>query len=275
MADPAKRSNLTLRLLTAGVTVPLILYSLFFPPRWLFPFLTALVCTLSAIELFGMVAPKHPVTRAWGVAISLFLCLAVGGILPPEWATTPTFILITIGGLLTSLIQVDPIAQSASRAAWAVAGPFYLGGLFGVISWLFHQPHGGEWVVLAMLYAFWSDTAGYFVGRAFGKHRLYVAVSPNKTIEGAIGGIFGALLGSLIAHFWFLPSLGLVAAILLAIVAAMVGQLGDLCESLIKRSTGFKDSGTMLPGHGGFLDRVDALLFTSATVYFYVVWQGP
>jgi len=273
MADP-KRSNLTLRLLTAGVTVPLILYSLFFPPRWLFPLLTALVCTLSAIELFGMVAPKHPITRAWGVTSSLFLCLAVGGILDPQW-TTPSFIAITVGGLLTSLIQVEPIAQAASRAAWAVAGPFYLGGLFGVISWLFHQPHGGEWVVLAMLYAFWSDTAGYFVGRAFGKHRLYVAVSPNKTIEGSIGGVFGALLGSLIAHFWFLPSLGLLPAILLAIVAAILGQLGDLCESLIKRSTGFKDSGTMLPGHGGFFDRVDALLFTSATVYFYVVWQGP
>jgi phosphatidate cytidylyltransferase len=270
MAEQAKRSNLTLRLLTAGVTVPLLLYSLFFPPRWLFPGLTALVCTLSAIELFGMVTPKHPITRAWGVVSSLFLCLTVGGIVSTHW-TTPAFILVTVGGLLTSLIQVDPIAQAATRAAWAVAGPLYLGGLFGIISLLFHQPHGGEWVVLAMLYAFWSDTAGYFVGRAFGKHRLYVAVSPNKTVEGSVGGLFGALLGSLVAHFWFLPSLSLVAAILLAIVAAALGQLGDLCESLIKRSTGFKDSGTMLPGHGGFLDRVDALLFTSATVYFYVV----
>jgi phosphatidate cytidylyltransferase len=275
MAEPTKsRSNLTLRLATAGVTVPLLLYSLFFPPRWLFPFLTALVCTLSAIELFGMVAPHHPITRAWGVASSLALCLMLGWVMDPHW-TTPTFVLITLGGLLTSLINVEPMSQAASRAAWAVAGPFYLGGLFGIISLLFHQEHGGEWVVLAMLYAFWSDTAGYFVGRAMGKRRLYVAVSPNKTVEGSIGGLGGALLGSLIAHFWFLPSLSLVGAIVLAIVAAAVGQLGDLCESLIKRSTGVKDSGKMLPGHGGFLDRVDALLFTSATVYLYVVCFGP
>jgi phosphatidate cytidylyltransferase len=275
MAEPAKaRSNLTLRLLTAAVTVPLLLYSLFLPPKWLFPGLTTLVCVLSAYELFAMVAPEHKITRYWGVLSSLALCLIVGCVPNPAWVT-PTFVVVTCGGLLTSLIQVEPIEHAAARAAWAVAGPLYLGGLFGVIALLFHQPHGGEWVVLAMLYAFWSDTAGYFVGRSMGKTKLYVTVSPNKTVEGSIGGLLGALLGGLIAHFWFLPSLGLVPAIFLSIIAAAIGQLGDLCESLIKRSTGVKDSGNLLPGHGGFLDRVDALLFTSATVYVYVAWQGP
>lgn len=274
MSEPQKpRSNLTLRLLTAAVTVPLILYSLFFPPKWLFPGMTVTVCVLGAIELFAMVAPEHPFTRAWGVLTSLFVCLLVGGVIPMTWAL-PTFLLITLGGLLTTLVKPEPMAQAAARAGWSIAGPAYLGGLFGTIVLLFHQQHGGEWCVLAMLYAFWSDTAGYFVGRAFGKHRLYPAVSPNKTVEGSIGGLVGALLGSLIAHFWFLPSLGLVAAFLLAIAAAAAGQLGDLCESVIKRSTGVKDSGTLLPGHGGILDRVDALLFTNAAVYLYVAFSG-
>src|ERR1700712_4828162 len=226
MTEPAKsRSNLSLRLLTAAVTVPLLLYSLFLPPRWLFPSLVLLVCTLSAYELFAMTTPKHPITRAWGVVSSLFLCCVVGAILPVSW-TGPAFILITCGGLLSSLINVEPIPEAATRAAWAVTGPLYLGGLFGVISLFFLQPHGGEWVVLAMLYAFWSDTAGYFVGRALGKHRLYVAVSPKKTVEGSLGGLLGALLGGLIAHFWFLPSLSLVAALLLSPIAAAIGQLG-------------------------------------------------
>ena len=274
MTEPSKpRSNLALRLLTAAVTVPLLLYSLFFPPTWLFPGLTVTVCVLGAYELFAMVAPQHPLTRTWGVATSLLVCLVVGGVFGPDWAL-PTFLLVTLGGLLTTLVKVEPMAQAASRAGWSIAGPAYVGGLFGVIVLLFRQPHGGEWCVLAMLYAFWSDTAGYFVGRSYGKHRLYEAVSPKKTIEGSIGGILGALLGSMIAHFWFLPSLGFLAAIGLAVIAAIAGQLGDLCESVIKRSTGVKDSGTLLPGHGGILDRVDALLFTNATVYLYVALFG-
>jgi phosphatidate cytidylyltransferase len=270
--QPAKpRSNLTLRLLTAAVTVPLILYSLFLPPTWLFPALTLLVCGLGAYELFTIVAPAHPLLRVWGVGTCLLVCLVVSNTFGPAWGA-PTFVLVTCGGLLLSLVQIEPMNQAASRAAWAVAGPAYLGGLFGVIDLLFRQQHGGEWVVLAMLFAFWSDTAGYFVGRSFGKHRLYPAVSPNKTIEGSLGGLLGALVGGLIAHFWFLPSLPLLDTLLLSPIAAGAGQLGDLCESLIKRSVGVKDSGTLLPGHGGILDRVDALLFTSAVVYLYVAW---
>lgn len=272
MSEPAKpRSNLTLRLLTAAFTVPLILYSLFLPPTWLFPALTALVCGLGSYELFTMVAPEHRMLRVWGVGSCLLVCLVVSNTFGPAWAT-PTFVLVTCCGLLISLVQIEPLAAASHRAAWAVAGPAYLGGLFGVITLLFRQAHGGEWVVLAMLYAFWSDTAGYFVGRSFGKHRLYPAVSPNKTVEGALGGLGGALVGGLIAHFWFLPNLPLLDTLLLSPLAAAAGQLGDLCESLIKRSVGVKDSGTLLPGHGGILDRVDALLFTSASVYLYVVW---
>jgi phosphatidate cytidylyltransferase len=122
------------------------------------------------------------------------------------------------------------------------------------------------------MFAWWGDTGGYFAGRYLGKHKLYEAVSPKKTIEGSVGGLAGSVLGALCAHFWYLPSISLAHAIPLSLVAGAFGQAGDLGESLIKRSTGVKDSGQIVPGHGGILDRVDALLLTSAVVFLYTLW---
>jgi len=270
MSETSKpRGDLALRLLTAAFWVPLLLYSLFAGPRWLFPGLTALVCSLGAYELFAMTAPARVWSRAWGVLASLLVFAPVSGALPELWLT-PIVVIVVCGGLILSLVRVTPIESAGLRAGWAVAGPFYLGALFGCIARLFQHDHGGQWVVLVMLYAFGSDTAGYFVGRSFGKHKLYEAVSPKKTVEGSLGGLLGGLGGGLLAHFWFLPSLSLPHAIVLSIAAAAAGQAGDLCESLLKRSVGVKDSGKLLPGHGGILDRVDALLFASAIVFLYV-----
>jgi phosphatidate cytidylyltransferase len=274
MSEERKVGNLALRLLTAAVWVPLLLYSLFAGPHWLFPSMAAVVCTLGAIELFAMTAPAHMLLRVWGVVATMIAFGPVSGVLP-ETFVVPSIVVVVCGGLLASLVQVAPIEQASIRMGWAVAGPFYLGVLFGVIARLFQHNHGGEWVLLVLIYAFGSDTMGYFVGRAFGRHKLYEVVSPKKTVEGSLGGLLGALLfGGLLAHFWFLPSLPLLDAILLSIAAAGAGQAGDLCESLIKRSVGVKDSGKLLPGHGGILDRVDALVFASAVVYLYVAAFG-
>jgi phosphatidate cytidylyltransferase len=125
---------------------------------------------------------------------------------------------------------------------------------------------------MTLMFAWFSDTGGYFAGRFLGKHKLYEAVSPKKTVEGALGGLAGSVIGALLAHFWYLPSIPLVHAIVLALLAGALGQAGDLGESLVKRSTGVKDSGQIVPGHGGVLDRVDALLLTSAVVYLYTLW---
>lgn len=274
MTEPTPaRSNLTLRLLTAAFWAPLIIYLLFAGPHWGFPTLVALVCAVGADELFAIVTPTHRHLRVWGIAASLVVYLAFS-VAAPSTLQTGVLLAVTCGGLLASLVRVSPIATASQRAAWSVAGPLYVGGLFGLISLLYQRPHGGAWCLLAMLSGFWSDTGGYFVGRAYGKHKLYESVSPKKTVEGSIGGVAAAVVGGLIAHFWFLPQLPLVHAVLLSIAAALAGQAGDLCESLIKRSHGVKDSGTILPGHGGILDRVDALLFANAVVWAYVALVG-
>src|SRR6202044_2759789 len=116
--------------------------------------------------------------------------------------------------------------------------------------------------------AWFADTGAYFAGRFLGKHKLYEAVSPKKTVEGAIGGLIASVVWALLGSFFFLRGMLPVAhAIPLALAAGAFGQAGDLAESLLKRSTGVKDSGAIVPGHGGILDRVDALLLTSAIVY--------
>jgi phosphatidate cytidylyltransferase len=134
---------------------------------------------------------------------------------------------------------------------------------------------GPGYVVVAIMFAWFADTGGYFAGRFLGKRKLYEAVSPKKTVEGAVGGLAGSVLGALVAHFWFLPELSLAHGIPLALGASVFGQAGDLGESVLKRSTGVKDSGAIVPGHGGILDRVDALMLTSAVTFFYTLWLAP
>jgi phosphatidate cytidylyltransferase len=251
------------------VTAPLIVVLLYAGPPWGFPLVAGVVCALGAWELFAMLAPGRRLLQVWGV-VATSAVYALFAIERAQPFTTLGMILLTCTGMLVSLAQPEPIERAALRMGWSIAGPLYIGGLFATTALLYRQPQGGSWVLLALLCAFWSDTGGYFAGRYYGKHKLAPVVSPKKTVEGSIGGLAAALVGGLLAHFWFLRELPLLDAIALSLVAAAIGQAGDLCESLIKRSVGVKDSGTVLPGHGGILDRSDAMLFSAAAIWVYV-----
>jgi phosphatidate cytidylyltransferase len=122
-----------------------------------------------------------------------------------------------------------------------------------------------------MMLAWFGDTGGYFGGRFFGRRKLSARISPNKTVEGLVGSVIASLCGGLAAHAWYLPELPLAHAVVLGVAVGALGQAGDLFESLIKRSVGAKDSGWIVPGHGGLLDRIDGLLFTSAGTWLYTV----
>lgn len=269
----SSRQNLALRLGTAGVLAPLIIYLLYFGPAWGFVTLTGIMCGLGAAELYRMVAPRQVVVHAWGIAATLcvFGCFALA---PETRVLGLVVIALVCGGMIVSLATPEPIESAAQRMGWALAGPLYVGGLFGTVVATFAEGRRASWVILALMCGFMSDTAGYFVGSRWGKRPLYPRVSPKKTWEGALAGLSAGLLSGLFAHAWLLPELALVPAIVLSLVATATGQAGDLCESLIKRSTGMKDSGDILPGHGGVLDRSDAMLFASAAVYTYLVLWG-
>lgn len=136
------------------------------------------------------------------------------------------------------------------------------------------MPNGMEWAIAAMVITWANDTAAYFAGRFLGRHKLLVEVSPNKTWEGFIGGMVGSVGGMLIARevlpLFNLVPFTVVDCVLLGVGGAVLGPMGDLCESMLKRTYGTKDSGWLIPGHGGLLDRVDALLFNAPLVFAYV-----
>lgn len=263
--------NLGQRVLTAAVIVPLLLWLLYGAPKWGFLLLALFAAALASLELSQMTLGGSKLLRAWGLVATVgWMALVVfGGEGPMLLAGS---IGLVAGAQLAVLVAPHPLERASAKMAWSAAGPLYLGTLLGCIALLHAQQWGGSWVVLSMMLAWFGDTGGYFAGRFFGQHKLYPAVSPKKTIEGSLGAIGGSLLGVLLAHFWYLRDLPLLEGLALGIVASVVGQAGDLVESLIKRSTGIKDSGNILPGHGGLLDRIDALLYTGATTWVYVAW---
>jgi phosphatidate cytidylyltransferase len=184
--------------------------------------------------------------------------------------------LAPITGPLVTLARLGSIETAALRACALGFAPLYVMiplTLLAALRPLAPGLPGSGAVLLALGLAWQADTWAYFAGRAFGKHKLYESVSPKKTVEGAIGGLVGSVFWSLVASLWFMrSSLPVAHALALALVAGILGQAGDLAESLFKRSTGVKDSGQLVPGHGGVLDRVDAVLATSPVVFLYMLW---
>lgn len=279
-----KRSNLAVRFMTAGVAVPAILWMLFRAPSWVWPsFVLVLALPIAAYELFAMTIRGERGLQAWGMMSSV----AVGGgvysaVTSPEIpARLPVaLVLWTIATQIVCLARPVPQEAAGTRMAWLLGGPLYIGGTLSMLACLHTVEHGGAWVLLSMMLAWFADTAGYFAGRflggrVFGPRKLSPNISPNKTWEGACGAMFGCLLAVAVAHFWYLPALPLSGGIGLALCSGPVGICGDLVESLIKRSTGAKDSGWIVPGHGGLIDRIDALMFTASLVLVYARYVLP
>jgi phosphatidate cytidylyltransferase len=184
-------------------------------------------------------------------------------------AMAPILFLAAMAVATAVLARKQHLPHAGRHLAFALSGLVYVPMLACV--WpLLKKELGPEWLFLALALAFTSDSFAYFAGRTLGKHKLYEAVSPKKTVEGGIGGLVGGVVAMLgFGHFWLTPEIPLVDAIVLGLVGSALGQIGDLIESMVKRTFGVKDSGNVLPGHGGMLDRVDALLFVAPLVYYY------
>lgn len=268
------KSNLAVRLLTVAVVAPPLLSTLFIGPAWGFYLIVLTVTVIGASELFAMTHPGDRVAQAIGTLATAAVSTTLYSYTHDSRVLLTVICLVTLLGALIPLWRLGRIEDAALRILAGIAGPFYVGGLLVTIALVRRDlgSVGPPTVLFTLMVAWLGDTGGYFAGRYFGRTKLYEAVSPKKTREGFAGSLAGSVAGSLLAHFWYLPTLPLIPGMLLALFAGALGQFGDLVESLLKRSTGIKDSGWIVPGHGGILDRIDALLVVSPIVYLYSVW---
>jgi len=264
------------RVITALWGLPLLIAAVWFdkPLPW-FTILVAIWGLLAVFEFYRMVAAsKIALLTYFGLVWTLLF------ILSPHFQNdfpVPLVPLLLSSAVVISLILLLLCRQKEAAFidwAWTIAGTLYVGWLLSHFVALRGLDDGRNWVFFALFVTFGSDTAAFFIGRALGRHHLAPHISPGKTWEGAIGGILGAIVVSLLFTLTTPLSLPLSywQAILLGLLVSIFGQLGDLVESLLKRNTGVKDSGKLLPGHGGFLDRIDSIVFAGIVVYYYVIW---
>jgi len=271
------------RVITALCGIPLLVAAIWFdkPLPW-FTILLAIWGVLAAFEFYRLVvtAKVSPLTYfglIWTLLFILSRDSALLSILEPYFDLNLLMPLLLTSAVVLSLIWLLLRRQREGAFAgwvWTIAGIIYIGWLLSHLVALRGLDAGRNWVFFALLVTFASDTTAFFVGRAWGKHHLAPKISPGKTWEGAVAGVFGAIIVSLL---FTLPTplnlpLNYGQAILLGLAVSVFGQLGDLVESLFKRNMGVKDSSKLIPGHGGFLDRLDSIVFAGIVVYYYVVW---
>jgi phosphatidate cytidylyltransferase len=192
----------------------------------------------------------------------------------PHLKTLPFGVLCSFAGLTCYfLYRYKDIEDSYGLYCRLVFGVLYIGMLGSHVVLLRFLPDGGSWLIIASAITAGSDSGAYFAGKSMGRRKLCPNISPNKTVEGAVGGILAGLTAAVCFAFLLLPSVNWAFLIGAAILMTIVGIAGDLTESIIKRGTGTKDSGTCLAGHGGILDRVDSLLFVCPVLYYFLVFS--
>jgi len=244
------------RILTGLLLAPLVILAYLFGPEWGKAALLIAAGGLCLAELFAMALPEHALERWVGVALGTAIQTSMW--LAPESEIGDWLPALVVPALLV-VLRPEPIDKAAFRVCVLWAGLLYVVVPFsyGVGIAIVPEP----WILYVLGVVWCGDTGAYFVGRAFGKRKLHPKVSPKKTVEGAIGGLVGSVGGGCV----LIALLGLPLApwkvLVLSALGGALAQLGDLTESLLKRACGVKDSGTLLPGHGGMLDRVDGVIF--------------
>ena len=270
------------RVASSVVLIPVFVWVTTMASAWVFQLLVIAASAVACYELARMF-------ERTGRAISPWLTVGVGAALtasfatslyatvgddgsPLHWMPTPELVLLIGVGVVCSAPLWSagrPVVESTANTLF---GAVYVGWLLGYAIWLQGRA-GGPQLVLFLVGVTWAgESAAYLVGSSVGRHRLAPVLSPRKTVEGAIAQVIISVAAALGLGAWLLPTCGLVGAAGAGAVLGVIGQVGDLAESAIKRSIGTKDTGDLIPGHGGMLDRIDSLLFNAPALYLYSLY---
>ncbi len=265
---------------SSSETIRRVLAAVFF-----LPIFYVLVHDLGPIAFFGLVAVSGMLAVGEFYRLHLaqtpwlwwnWLGVAATGLLltSAQWPTLVTDRTVLLGtvaiALCMPLLSGKPLPDSLMNGMVLVMGVLYVGLTLSYLLLTRALPDGALLIFFVVLVTWAADTGAYIAGKSMGRHPLAPVVSPKKTYEGLLGGVLFACLAAVVARAWFLPRFSLVDCLVLGVILTLAGLIGDLAESAMKRSTGVKDSGALIPGHGGMLDRLDSLLFTGPAFYYYV-----
>ncbi|HSB42719.1 MAG TPA: phosphatidate cytidylyltransferase [Methylomirabilota bacterium] len=266
---PSRGAALVRRLLSTLILLPLFVWMVVDGPVWLFGAVMVLAGAAGQWEFSGMFE------RA-GVGSFRVLGLVGGSLVTASFAL-PVSERVAFTGVLLVVLAVGLLRGPGGRRAWepvavTLLGICYVNWLLGYTFWLRDLEAGREWILLLVSVTWLGETAAYLVGSTLGRHPLAPVISPRKTVEGGLAQMVVSVLAALGARAVFFPALPPANAIVVGLLLGVVGQVGDLLESAIKRSVGTKDTGRLIPGHGGMLDRVDSLLVNTPVLFYYATY---
>lgn len=270
-----RQQELIKRILTAAVAIPILLFTIWSSIPYFFVALAVVAVFIALNELYNLASKVGCTAHNVLGYLAGFAVLACFVFNRLELVVAVMAALV-IFSLAMQLTKADEMPAALVSVAATLLGVVYVALLAGFLVGVRMIEDTGQTTKLAskLLTTFFalvifSDTGAYFVGRALGRNKLAPRISPGKTVEGFIGGLVAAVVTGAACKYIFFPELNLIHALILGALVGLVGPVGDLSESLLKRGSDVKDSGTIMPGHGGMLDRVDSVLFCAPLLYFY------
>ncbi|MDA8098206.1 MAG: phosphatidate cytidylyltransferase [Nitrospiraceae bacterium] len=260
------------RVLTGAALVPILLAIVWYLPPLVFALLAVGGAAVGQAELYTMARTRG--ARPLIVTGTFFGALVVFNFyrpLIPSAGGAVFLVSCAIIAVLTARLFARRHVEGAFEdVSFTLLGIVYVALLFGYQVAIHAGPPGKQWLLFLYLVIWASDTGAYYAGTSFGRHRLYEKISPKKSIEGLVGGTVASAGVAALCAKWLVDGAGTAEAVLLGVVLALVGTVGDLAESMLKRSVGVKDSGSIMPGHGGLLDRMDSMMFAAPVLYYYL-----